>query len=126
MAWEWLDLTPEALRSLNADPTPLLTALLCLITLVFLSALVWYIHYVTDKDQIKPPNQKKKPNFIVGMRFRGELADKRDHDPLPVRLFFYNSLHHKLSVRPLPIRTSTSRACDFDFHRLHPNVVNIW
>ena len=71
MAWEWLDLTPEAYRSLNADPTPLLTALLCLLTLVFLSVMMWYIHFVTDRDQIKPPAQKKKPNFITGMFKKG-------------------------------------------------------
>jgi len=60
MAWEWLDLTPAALRSIQADPTPLLTALLAIIALMFLGLLWWYIHWVTSKDLPKPPPSAKK------------------------------------------------------------------
>jgi hypothetical protein len=58
MAFEALApiLTPEALRSVQADSSPLVTILLVLIGLSLEGALIWYISFATA-----PPVDKSKP-----------------------------------------------------------------
>lgn len=58
MAFEWLApiLTPEALRSVQADPSPLVTTLLVLLGITAESVLIWYISFAT-----RPPVDKSKP-----------------------------------------------------------------
>ncbi|KAF2682365.1 hypothetical protein K458DRAFT_419763 [Lentithecium fluviatile CBS 122367] len=64
MAFEWLApiLTPEALRSVQADPSPLVTTLLVIIGLTLEGLLIWYISFATRPpvDKTKPKPAKKK------------------------------------------------------------------
>jgi hypothetical protein len=72
MAFEWLApiLTPTALRSVQADPYPLLILLLVIIGLTLQGVLCWYIHFVTEKAY---PRKKaeKKGNFITRLPIIG-------------------------------------------------------
>lgn len=58
MAYEWLAplLTPTALASVQADARPLLALLLCLLFIIAMSVLIWYISFATGKAY-----PKKKP-----------------------------------------------------------------
>jgi len=72
MAFEWLApiTTPEALRSVQADSSPLITLLLVLIGLSCEGALIWYISFVTA-----PPVDKSKPkpkSKLLGFFGRGK------------------------------------------------------
>lgn len=63
MAWEWLApiLTPAALRSVQADASPLATTLLCIIGLIVEGGICWWIAYATrTPEMIKAAAEKKK------------------------------------------------------------------
>ncbi|EOA89866.1 uncharacterized protein SETTUDRAFT_167597 [Exserohilum turcica Et28A] len=63
MGFEWLApiLTPEALRSVEADGRPVITLFGVIAGLIALSVLIWYTHFVTSKMYPKKvdPNAKK-------------------------------------------------------------------
>ena len=55
--------TPAALRSVQADPSPLITTILVLIGLGLEGGLIAWIHIAT-KDPTKKPEPKKKGGFL--------------------------------------------------------------
>lgn len=63
MGFSWLApiLTPEALRSVEADGRPVITLFLVIFGLSLFGTLIWYIHFITSKDNPKrvDPNAKK-------------------------------------------------------------------
>lgn len=69
MAFEWLApiLTPAALRSVQADPYPLLILLLVIIGITLECVLCWYIHFVTEKAYPKKKDATKKKGGFLGM-----------------------------------------------------------
>lgn len=63
MAFEWLApiLTPTALRSVQADGRPVIVLFLVLFSLIGFGVLIWYVHFITEKEypKKKDPNAKK-------------------------------------------------------------------
>jgi hypothetical protein len=57
--------TPEALRSVQADPSPLITTILVLIGLGLEGGLIAWIHFATKDPNAKKP-EKKKGGGILG------------------------------------------------------------
>jgi hypothetical protein len=68
MAFEWLApiLTPTALRSVQADPHPVITLFIVIFGLSIFGALIWYIDFETSKAYPKKVDPKKKKGGLLG------------------------------------------------------------
>ena len=69
MGFDWLapNLTPTALRSVQADGRPVITLFLVIFGLSVLGAVIWYCHFVTSKMYPKKKDANAKKGKILGI-----------------------------------------------------------
>jgi hypothetical protein len=75
MAWEFLKpiLTETALRSIQANPYPLLILLLVIIGLSLQGVLCWYIHFQTEKAYPRKKDAKKSGGLLSKIPIVGSM-----------------------------------------------------